>query len=315
MVNKFTIVRVNVPRYVSELRTSRGADTFKLSAKVCRYMNSAENMTVSSFDYQPLQGHVAHDGAYIVRSPSAMLAQWVQCYWQLNVPIGTFSYHSVPDNSVDWIINLNRPEESFIVPPFTSSLKFELNGPVSYFGTRFRLFGQQGLISTPIGEWAAADGVVNAAELISNQIRHAVLDLFQKASKFDDRCSVLTSCLLSTLKHADVDARLAHYVRYCLESKASNIDLSDRQCSEFGVSARQLRRLTKTHLGLIPRDFAKIIRFQQTLKAMSLTGSSSVWIDHYYDQPHYNREFKSLSGFTPTQFNRLSVLYNQGSDS
>lgn len=261
-------------------------------------------------DYRPLQGHVTYDGAYRVRSPTMPLKHWVACYWQLTVPRGTFSYHSVPDNCVDWIINLNCPGDNFIVPPFLSSVIFELTGPAQYFGIRFSLFGQQGWISVPVGEWAVTFAAVNAVELLHSQILDVVIESLAKSAWFDDRCNNLTLPLLALLKYDKVDPRLVRYVRYCLKNTTSKLDLSDKQCLEFGISARHLRRLSKLYLGLLPKDFARILRFQQTLQAMSTERHNAVWMSHYFDQSHCIREFKRLAGFTPTQFKNMSVLSN-----
>ena len=264
-------------------------------------------------DYYPRQGYVAYKDAYMCFLPTSPLDHWVQSFWQLNVPIGKFSYHSVPDNSVDWIINLDCPEDNFIVPPFLSSIVFELTGPISYFGIRFRLLGHQGLISTPVGEWEAVDDAAKATDLLPGHVLHAVFESLKKTERFDDRCKILSESLLSMIKYPGVDPRVVRYIRYCYKNTTSNISLSDKQCSEFGVSARQLRRLTQLHLGLLPKDFARVLRFQRTLNSLSSGGHKTAWIDHYYDQPHYIREFKRLSGVTPTEFGNMSVLYNHRS--
>jgi methylphosphotriester-DNA--protein-cysteine methyltransferase len=265
-------------------------------------------------DYHPHQGHVASPDAYRFYTPPSPLNRWVQSFWQLNAPIGCFSYHSVPDNSVDWIINLNHFEDNFVVPPFLSSIIFEFEGPVSYFGIRFRLFGQQGLMSTPLGEWCKEDDVVNAADVLPNHLLNATFESIIESTRFDERCNRLSSLLLSNVKLPSIDPRVARYVRYCYKNTASNITLCDKQCAEFGVSARHLRRLSKLYLGLLPKDFARVMRFQHTLKSL-ITGSKNiVWSDHYYDQPHFIREFRRLSGLTPTEFKNLSVLYNPDSE-
>jgi|GEM_PF-1104158 len=262
-----------------------------------------------NIDFNPLQGRVADDDAYKVFLPPPPLNRWVHSFWQLNVPSGDFSYHSIPDNSVDWIINTNDFEDNVVIPPFLSSTVFEMTGPVSYFGIRFRLLGHQGLISTPLGEWSMYD-TVNAEDVLPSHVIHAVFESINKTALFPDQCKSLLTILLSMIKHSDADPRVARYIRYCYKKPAASIKLSDKQCSEFGVSSRQLRRLTQLYLGCAPKDFARVLRFQRTLELQCFKKHQKAWADYYYDQPHFNREFKRLAGLTPTEFINLSVLYN-----
>jgi len=260
-------------------------------------------------DYNPIQGKVANDLAYKIKQPYSPINRWVQSYWQLTVPKGKFHYHSVPDNCVDWIINLDCFDDSFIIPPFLSSTLFHIDGPASFFGIRFRILGHQGLISVPIGEWGDATSV-KAEELIRADFVYSLFEGFDNTSGFDKCCDRLSTLILSELTVAEIDPRLVRYIQYCYNNVNSKLDLSDSQISEFGVSARQLRRLTKQHIGLLPKDFGRILRFQSALKEMSVSQHSKSYLDHYYDQPHFVREFKRFSGVTPNQFRKMSVLYN-----
>ncbi|MCE2571111.1 AraC family transcriptional regulator [Motilimonas eburnea] len=259
-------------------------------------------------DYQPVQGQVALAGAYQTQPPLPPLNRWVQSYWQLNVAKGQFWYHSVPDNCVDWIINLDYFEDNFLIPPFLSAALFRLEGPACFFGIRFRILGHHGLMTTPLGEWGQASDV-RAQDLLAKVLVCSVFESIEQAS-FDTRCAQLSAVLLSAIKLTKVDPRLANYIRYCHANVGANLDLSDKQCAEFGVSARQLRRLTQQHLGLLPKDFARVLRFQRTLNAMNMQKHNTAYLDYYFDQSHFIREFKRLAGLTPTQFQKMSVLYN-----
>jgi len=263
-----------------------------------------------NIDFNPYQGHVEQNNAYLTCLPSPPLSHWIQSFWQLSVPSGKYCYRSMPDNCVDLIINVNCPEDIAIITPFSSSVVFDLVGPVSYFGIRFRVLGHGGLISTPIGEWTENE-VMQVSDLLPGHMLHAIYECIGKPLQFNTRCKNLKVILLSTMHHPKMDSRLASYIRFCHTNIASKISISDKQCADFGLSARQLRRLSQLYLGLSPRELARVFRFQCMLQIMNTANNKTAWADHYYDQSHFIREFKSISGLTPNQFKRLSVLYNK----
>lgn len=264
-------------------------------------------MLININDYS-LQGRVNNSNSYLTLKPASSLSNWIQEFWQLNVPDGKYFYRSVPDNCVDLIINLSFPEEIFIVSPFTSAKVFEMIGPVSYFGIRFRILGHQGIIQIPLGEWSNDDNVIS--DILPKKFLSALYNSTYQAMSFQKRCEFLSQILLDDINSFEVDRRLMRYILYCDRNITSNIDISNKQCSEFGVSARHLRRLTSQYLGLSPREFANVFRFQKTLRAMNTANCPNVWASYYYDQPHFHRDFKNMSGVTPNKFRTMSALYN-----
>jgi AraC-like DNA-binding protein len=81
-------------------------------------------------------------------------------------------------------------------------------------------------------------------------------------------------------------------------------DYSIAMLSEHvGLSARRFTRLFTLEVGLTPKVYARVQRFQRVLQAMDGPGD---WTDiaqrcGYFDQSHLIRECRSLSGFTPTE--------------
>ena len=78
---------------------------------------------------------------------------------------------------------------------------------------------------------------------------------------------------------------------------------------EVGWSRRHLAARFREHVGLPPKALARILRFERA--AERLRGgadlSDAALDSGYYDQAHFNRDFKAFAGVTPTQYRVTSV--------
>jgi AraC-like DNA-binding protein len=71
---------------------------------------------------------------------------------------------------------------------------------------------------------------------------------------------------------------------------------------DMGVSSRQLERDFKSVLGITPKEYQRITRFQLALKLMKHKDPShAAVIAGYFDQSHMTKEFKKMSLWTPSQ--------------
>jgi len=74
-----------------------------------------------------------------------------------------------------------------------------------------------------------------------------------------------------------------------------------------------LERLFISYVGVTPKKFCKIVRFYDTHKILSKEGienlSQKVLENGYFDQAHFNRDFKKLTGVNPSS-KLMSILYN-----
>jgi len=72
-----------------------------------------------------------------------------------------------------------------------------------------------------------------------------------------------------------------------------------------GSSERQLERLFKKYVGLSPKYYARIIRFNyifQLIKSENTSWADVVYQSGYYDQSHFIRDFKAFTGEDPSSY-------------
>jgi len=73
-----------------------------------------------------------------------------------------------------------------------------------------------------------------------------------------------------------------------------------------GYTRRYLDLLFKQHVGLSPKVLARIFRFQKFYQKWAQGLSYDIIMnqlyDHYYDQAHFSKEFKRMTGHSPQAF-------------
>jgi AraC-like DNA-binding protein len=70
----------------------------------------------------------------------------------------------------------------------------------------------------------------------------------------------------------------------------------------MGMSTRQLRRITLTEIGLPPKTYQRVIRFQRFLSAAESQPGLAIAAAYagYTDQAHLTRDVSALTGLTPS---------------
>jgi len=72
---------------------------------------------------------------------------------------------------------------------------------------------------------------------------------------------------------------------------------------EFDIDARTLERRFLAWLGMTPKKYARIVRFKHSyhrLIASPHREAEGFHLDGYYDQSHFNKEFKYFTGMAPS---------------
>jgi AraC-like DNA-binding protein len=89
--------------------------------------------------------------------------------------------------------------------------------------------------------------------------------------------------------------------------KQSRGQISAHLLSEkLAVTPKSLERKFAGKLGKTPKQFIKLVRFQETLKDFSVNKyinlTEYAYRNGYFDQSHFIHDFKTYSGYTPKEF-------------
>lgn len=87
--------------------------------------------------------------------------------------------------------------------------------------------------------------------------------------------------------------------------------------NKYKISERTMERLFKSALGVSPKTYQRLVRFEKTLTLLkSPAFNNSATVGHllnYTDQSHFIKDFKSFSNLTPLQFQKNNFLISESS--
>lgn len=146
--------------------------------------------------------------------------------------------------------------------------------------------------------------VVDAELVLKSEIlniRERLLESKTKEEKFQILEENLLQCYLNQLQQNP-------FVNFAISKILSCPNqISIKEISEkVGYSQKHICKIFKENVGVTPKTFLKIIRFQkaiQQIEQQHFVDWSQIAFDcGFYDQSHFIADFKRFSGFTPSEY-------------
>ena len=170
-------------------------------------------------------------------------------------------------------------------------------GPVAVLGVRLHPAGAFALLGRPLHELTGCtvdlgDVMPGAADRLAERC-HA-------ATSPGGRLGAAVEWLREHLRPAALDPAVAWAVER-IELRAGAVSIREL-ISRTGWSRTRLTTVFREQVGVTPKVLARIRRFRKALEMVSRGDAPVAHIAlacGYYDQPHLNREFRELSGYTP----------------
>ena len=131
----------------------------------------------------------------------------------------------------------------------------------------------------------------------ASELRNRTVDAADVVGTRRSRALATETALDDWIRSIEPDARAARAVRL-LED-----DTVDEVASSLGLSARQLHRIFEVNVGVGPKAFQRVRRFQRFLQRADagVPLASAAADAGYSDQAHMSRDVRGLSGITPAR--------------
>ncbi len=251
------------------------------------------------------------------RGPSPSLEPFVRFYTQREIRIGeAVVVHPVPARTGPMLgfyfrdcvtvqcgpqkIQRTSPQAVLVGLQTHRRLDMHLTGNLQSFYIMFRPEGFHRLFSIPMDE--ITDGDYEAHSVLGSFIPQ-VRDRLGECTSFDERvCFVEKLLARRALQAPGFDGICAAASRILQASGRAAIPIL---ADEAGLSLRQFERRFITQVGVRPKLFMRMARFESALERKARFASAS-WTDvaqefGYYDQMHMVHDFGEFTGGTPSE--------------
>lgn len=243
----------------------------------------------------------------IVRKPRHGLAKYVDCIWYFEAAEGSSSQDRVlPHGEFELVISLSDRAragegESLIAGPQTRAIIVDQSGQSPMVGAHFSPGGAAALFGYPAHEFRDLD--IPLRDVWPARVGELRERLFEVDSP-DDALTLLESDLFCYAGNAP-DRHPAIALAIAEFHSPSPRKLVRDLVGETGLSQRRFIELFRDQVGLTPKLYARIQRFQRTLRLMSDPAADWAGIAYacgYADQAHFVREFRDFAGLRPTDY-------------
>ncbi|MGV3460098.1 MAG: DUF6597 domain-containing transcriptional factor [Flavobacterium sp.] len=254
---------------------------------------------------------------YNVYEPCAELSKQVKTYWSLD---GTAEESNgreriFPDGCIEIIFNhrdrfrkYDSETDFHIQPPafihgqLKTYFELEPTGNVGIFSARLHPAGLRPFVNFDIDTFTGA--TLTFTDVWGDDGAKLEQALMACADN-NQRVSALENFLLEKRDSLKVDNQP---VEFCVDAIIDSVGAIsiENVADNLGISQRQLERRFTAAVGISPKLFARITRFQNVLQLIENKAFKSFTATAYdggfYDQAHFIKDFKDFTGLNPKQY-------------
>lgn len=254
---------------------------------------------------------------YQESKPFGRLASYIKCYWSIEYQNSGPSEPEpiVPDGCIEIVFDLADRFRQFnldgsteiqpdvlVAGQMRSSVLVGPTGNVSLFGIRFMPTGAARFFR---GQLSELSDRITPLDLVWGNSVNIVTERLAGVGSFAEKVAIVEELLDARLDFVDeMEPSVEQAVKLIL--KGNGLMPIPAIARSAGISDRGLVRKFRQLIGISPKSYSRIVRFQRVLRSFEsdpLIEVPDVAIRYgYYDQSHLINDFRQYAGLTPTEF-------------
>jgi AraC-like DNA-binding protein len=247
--------------------------------------------------------------------PSPALSHLIKTYWFLesgNDFTKPGPQRIFPDGCMELIIHFGdaflkqksgitaQQSSAFVFGQLESHLELIPSSRMGVMGVKFHPQGFSSFTKLPLI-------TIKNQEVSLNDLfgRNAcdIHDKIAEAKNALQRVKIMEASLMKEMRRTKISNGVTAFIVNDIHQSRGLLSVGSL-VKKYHISEKKLERLFNQQVGLSPKSFSRIVRFQQVFRLVSSsTNLTELALNAgYFDQAHFIREFRSFTGLSPRQY-------------
>jgi AraC-like DNA-binding protein len=192
--------------------------------------------------------------------------------------------------------------KSFVAGQFCQSYYLEPTGVTGVIGIKFKPNGLFDLFQIPMTLFT--NKIIDFAT-IAGEEAHIITEQIIANPPNNRRIEIIEEYLMKKLMNRKSQLDYMQRTVSMIMESIGNITVKEL-ASKLNISDRQIERKFKEQIGISPKMFSRLTRINYVFKLLrtnpELNWQDVIFLCGYYDQAHFIRDFKEISGESPNVF-------------